>query len=133
MNELIFNQINILFIFAITGMCMGILFDFFRIQRRVFKTYDFVTYVQDILFWIISGIILIFVTMKYTDGELRSYMIIGIILGIMLYLKLISKYFIKINTTILSFFIKLIKIPFKPFKKIYEIIKKSWKKRNNML
>lgn len=133
MNELIYHQIYVLIVFILTGMCLGLLFDFFRIQRRVLKTYDFITYIQDILFWILSGIILIFVIMKYTNGEIRIYMIFGIILGIILYLRLISKLFIKINTTIFKLILKIISIPLFPFKKIYEIIKKSWKKNNNML
>lgn len=133
MNELIYHQINILAIFILTGMCIGILFDFFRIQRRVLKTHDFVTYIQDILFWFISGIILIFVFMRYTNGEIRAYMLSGMILGLIIYFKLISKFVIKINTSILSLIMKFIGILLWPLKKIIEIIKKSWKKNNNML
>lgn len=110
MNELIYHQINILAIFILTGMCIGLLFDFFRIQRKVFKTFDFITYIEDVLFWILSGIILIIVIMKYTNGEIRIYMISGMVLGLIIYLRLISKYIIKINTSILKFIIKFIKI-----------------------
>ncbi|MBO5349889.1 MAG: spore cortex biosynthesis protein YabQ [Clostridia bacterium] len=133
MNELIYDQVNILGIFILTGMCIGLLFDFFRIQRKVFKTYDFITYIQDILFWIFSGILLIIVTMKYTNGEIRIYMISGMILGIIIYLRLISKYVIKLNTIILKAIIKFIKFLLFPLKKICEILKKSWKKNNNMV
>ena len=133
MNELIYHQINILAIFILTGMCIGLLFDFFRIQRKVFKTFDFITYIEDVLFWILSGIILIIVIMKYTNGEIRIYMISGMVLGLIIYLRLISKYIIKINTSILKFIIKFIKIILFPLKKICEIPKKSWKKNNNML
>ncbi len=133
MNELIYHQINILAIFILTGMCIGLLFDFFRIQRKVFKTFDFITYIEDVLFWILSGIILIIVIMKYTNGEIRIYMISGMVLGLIIYLRLISKYIIKINTSILKFIIKFIKIILFHLKKICEIAKKSWKKNNNML
>lgn len=133
MNELIHHQIKILAIFTLTGMCIGLLFDFFRIQRKVFKTFDFITYIQDVLFWILSGIILIIVIMKYTNGEIRIYMISGMVLGIIVYMRLISKYIIKINTLILKFIIRFIKLILLPLKKICEIPKKSWKKNNNML
>lgn len=133
MNELIHHQIKILAIFTLTGMCIGLLFDFFRIQRKVFKTFDFITYIQDVLFWILSGIILIIVIMKYTNGEIRIYMISGMVLGIIVYMRLISKYIIKINTLILKFIIRFIKLILLPLKKNCEIPKKSWKKNNNML
>ena len=61
MNALLLSQFNTVFIFFLTGICIGLLFDFFRIQRKVLKTCDFITYIQDILFWIVSGLIIIFV------------------------------------------------------------------------
>ena len=96
MNALLLSQFNTVFIFFLTGICIGLLFDFFRIQRKVLKTCDFITYIQDILFWIVSGLIIIFVIMKYTNGEIRIYMVLGIILGILIYFLIISKYIMKI-------------------------------------
>ena len=58
MNALLLSQFNTVFIFFLTGICIGLLFDFFRIQRKVLKTCDFITYIQDILFWIVSGLII---------------------------------------------------------------------------
>ena len=128
MNELIYHQIYVLIIFVLTGMCIGLLFDFFRIQRKVIKTFDFITYIQDVLFWILSGVILIIVIMKYTNGEIRLYMISGMVLGIIIYLRIFSKYVIKINTSIIKFIInitvKIINIVLFPFKKIFYLSKK---------
>ena len=101
MNALLLSQFNTVFIFFLTGICIGLLFDFFRIQRKVLKTCDFITYIQDILFWIVSGLIIIFVIMKYTNGEIRIYMVLGIILGILIYFLIISKYIMKIFVCIL--------------------------------
>lgn len=133
MNALLLSQFNIVFIFFLTGICIGLLFDFFRIQRKVLRTCDFITYIQDILFWIISGLIIIFVIMKYTNGEIRIYMVFGIILGILIYFLIISKYIMKIFVCILSFLLNIIGKLLFPLKKIYKIIKKDWKNKNNML
>ena len=133
MNALLLSQFNTVFIFFLTGICIGLLFDFFRIQRKVLRTCDFITYIQDILFWIVSGLIIIFVIMKYTNGEIRIYMIVGIILGILIYFLIISKYIMKIFVCILSFLLNIIGKLLFPIKKIYKIIKKSWKNKNNML
>lgn len=133
MNALLLSQFNTVFIFFLTGICIGLLFDFFRIQRKVLKTCDFITYIQDILFWIVSGLIIIFVIMKYTNGEIRIYMVLGIILGILIYFLIISKYIMKIFVCILSFLLNIIGKLLFSIKKIYKIIKKSWKNKNNML
>lgn len=133
MNALLLSQFNTVFIFFLTGICIGLLFDFFRIQRKVLKTCDFITYIQDILFWIVSGLIIIFVIMKYTNGEIRIYMALCIILGILIYFLIISKYIMKIFVCILSFLLNIIGKLLFPIKKIYKIIKKSWKNKNNML
>lgn len=133
MNALLLSQFNTVFIFFLTGICIGLLFDFFRIQRKVLKTCDFITYIQDILFWIVSGLIIIFVIMKYTNGEIRIYMALGIILGILIYFLIISKYIMKIFVCILSFLLNINGKLLFPIKKIYKIIKKSWKNKNNML
>lgn len=125
MNALLLSQFNTVFIFFLTGICIGLLFDFFRIQRKVLKTCDFITYIQDILFWIVSGLIIIFVIMKYTNGEIRIYMVLGIILGILIYFLIISKYIMKIFVCILSFLLNIIGKLLFPIKKIYKIIKKS--------
>jgi hypothetical protein len=71
--------------------------------------------------------------MKYTNGEIRIYMALGIILGILIYFLIISKYIMKIFVCILSFLLNIIGKLLFPIKKIYKIIKKSWKNKNNML
>ena len=54
---MITNQAYIFIIFVIVGIIVGIIFDFFRILRKSFKTKDFVTYIEDIVFCILTGLI----------------------------------------------------------------------------
>ena len=53
------NQTYLFIIFTIVGIIIGILFDIFRILRKSFKTKDIVTHIEDIFFWILTGIIII--------------------------------------------------------------------------
>ena len=96
------NQLYTLVCFILTGVVIGILFDVFRIFRRSFKTSDIITYIHDFLFWILTGVILLFSIFTFNNGELRGYIFIGIIFGIILYILIFSKYFIKIFVTIIS-------------------------------
>ena len=42
------NQAYLFLVFSLTGVVIGILFDFFRILRRTIKTGNIATYIQDI-------------------------------------------------------------------------------------
>lgn len=96
------NQAYLFIIFALNGVLIGILFDFFRILRKTFKTRDFVTYIEDIIFWIITGISILYSMCVFCDGELRFFMILGIAMGITIYITTISKYVIKISVYIIN-------------------------------
>lgn len=115
------NQAYLFLIFVINGVIIGLIFDFFRILRISFKTKDFVTYIEDILFWIITGGILLYSIFIFNNGEIRLFMFIGVIIGILLYILLISKYIIKVNVYIINILKKIVGIPIKI---LYRFIKK---------
>ncbi len=106
----------------------GLLFDFFRILRKSFKTRDIVTYIQDIIFWIFTGIIILYTIFVYNNGKIRLYMFLAISVGILLYMLLFSKYIIKINVSIIRTSKKIISrilyMLFTPLKIIYKTIRK---------
>ena len=53
------TQVYLFLIFIINGFIIGLLFDFFRILRKAIKTSDFITYIEDALFWILTGFIIL--------------------------------------------------------------------------
>ena len=118
------EQLTNFIYFIITGMALGIVFDIFRILRKSFKTSDIVTNIQDILFGIITGIILLASIFLFNKGELRLYLFIGICSGIIIYMLTISKYFIKLNVAIINFIKKIIVLITKPFIFLLKFIKK---------
>lgn len=111
MNINVYHQLFNLIAFALTGITIGILFDIFRIIRKSFKTPDFVTYIEDIIFWILTGLILLFTIFTFNNGEIRIYIFVGLILGLCLYILTLSKYFIGISVTILKFIKKILYTP----------------------
>ena len=122
------NQLYVFTIFLLTGGIIGILFDIFRILRKTFKTSDFITYIEDIAFWILSGFILIYSIFIFNNGELRIYVFLGILLGLSIYLLLLSKYFIKINVAIIlaikSFITSILHVLLFPFRMLRKILLK---------
>ncbi len=125
---MITNQAYTFIIFVIVGIVIGIIFDFFRILRKSIKTNDVFTYIEDILFCITTGIILLYSIFKFNSGEIRIYMFLGIILGCLIYMITISQYFIKINVFIVKkiivFLKKLFSILIIPIKIVKKIILK---------
>ena len=124
------NQAYLFFIFALNGIFIGFLFDIFRILRKTFKTGDFVTYIEDILFWILTGVSILYTIFVFNNGEIRFFMFFGIGLGILAYILLISSYVIKINVAIINFTKKVLAKIFKiisiPFVFIYKVIKRTF-------
>lgn len=92
------SQVYAFLMFIINGFLIGILFDTFRIFRKAFKTSDFITYIEDILFWISSALLLLYSIFKFNNGELRWFIFVGVSVGIAIYLLVFSKIFI--NTTV---------------------------------
>ena len=121
---MITNQAYLFFIFIINGILIGLLFDFFRILRRIIKTNDIVTYIEDILFWILTGFIILYSIFVFNDGQLRLYMFLGIILGAFTYMIFISSYVIKINIKIINFLRKVVNIMIAPFKFLLNILRR---------
>ena len=70
------NQAYLFVIFILNGFLIGILFDIFRILRKSFKTKDWLTYIQDILFWILTGFIVLYSIFRFNNGELRGFIFI---------------------------------------------------------
>lgn len=122
------EQLNSFLIFTLVGIIISVLFDIFRVLRKTFKTPDTVTYIEDILFWIMTGAIILSSIFLFNNGELRLYLFIGMSIGILLYMLFISKYFIKISVFIISTIKKVINkilhILLKPIKIVYSILKK---------
>lgn len=116
------DQAYLFLVFSLTGVAIGILFDFFRILRRSIKTIDIITYIEDILFWVLTGLLVLYNIWYFNNGEIRIYMFLGIIMGILVYMSTLSSIIIKIFSKILKTIIKVIELPFKTIISVFRKI-----------
>lgn len=134
---MIINQANLFLIFTINGIIIGLLFDIFRILRKSFKTSDIITYCEDLLFWILTGFLLLYSIFTFSNGEVRFYMFLAVFCGCIIYMLLFSKYFIGINVKIISMIkkiiISIINILILPLKIIIKFFKKVFFKPINLI
>lgn len=126
--QYLIGQLRLLFIFTISGFLIGILFDIFRVLRKSFKTLDIITYLEDLLFWLITGAYLLFIIFEFCLGEIRLFMFISLIIGFITYMLTISKYFISLSFKLVIFvkntIIRTFSILCSPFKLLFKILKK---------
>ena len=126
------DQAYLFIVFSLTGVVIGILFDFFRILRRSFKTSNIITYVEDVLFWILTGVLILYNIWYFNNGEIRIYMFLGIIMGLLIYMLTLSNIIVSLFSKILKMLIRILEIPFKTiisiFHKIITIIIKIFNK-----
>mgnify|MGYP004581972063 FL=1 len=126
--ELAINQAYLFLIFTLNGIFIGILFDFFRILRKSFKTINLITNVEDIIFWILTGLSIIYCMYNFSDGSLRLFMFLGLGIGLTIYILTLSNFIIKTVVKVISiikkFIITIISIITFPFKAIFKLIRK---------
>ena len=124
------NQAYLFLIFIINGIIIGLLFDFFRILRKSFKTTDIVTYIEDIIFWILTGLIVLYSIFTFNNGEIRLFMFIAIGIGSITYMLFASSYIIKVNVIVINFLKnilkKMFKIIYKPIKLISQLLRNTF-------
>lgn len=122
------NQAYLFLIFIATGVIISILFDFFRILRKSFKTSDIITYIEDLIFWILTGMIILYSIFTFNNGEIRLFIFLAIVIGSITYMVLFSSFVIKVNVTIIKFskniIIRIFNFLSIPFKFIYKIAQK---------
>ncbi len=97
------NQVRLIIFGLLSGLITGILFDLYRLIRGFENPNKVLTIIQDILFWILTSIV-VFVFLMYTnDGYINFYVYLCLITGAYLYLKLVSAVFIKVQYRLLKF------------------------------
>lgn len=121
------DQLYIVISFFFSGIVIGILFDLFRSTRRSFKIPNIIIYIEDALFWILTGLIIILTIFICTDGQIRLYMILMLITGAFIYFSLVSKFVIIINVKLLNLVQSIINFITQPFKIILNFIKNNIK------
>lgn len=125
----VFSQEEVFLLFFIIGVIIGLVFDFFKVLRKVFKTKDLITFIEDLLFLFISGSLIVFGIIKLNGGEVRFYLFLGIFFGILIYSLTISKLyviilyeFVRICKKIAIFFCKMFFKLLQIFKNIFNCI-----------
>lgn len=123
------------------GVIIGLVFDMYRVARGITKPPKIISHILDLIIWFILAL-LVFVLLLFSNwGEVRFYVFLSLVIGLVFYFKFCSSTVIKILLKIVALvkkiaatIIKLLLYPLKivllPFKKVggffYSKINKRW-------
>ena len=97
------NQVKLIIFSLLSGIITGVFFDIYRLIRGFENPNKVLTIIQDLLFWILTSIV-VFIFLMYTnEGYINFYVYVCLIIGVYLYLKLLSRVFIKVQYKLLKF------------------------------
>jgi spore cortex biosynthesis protein YabQ len=110
MSELVNSQAHV-FLFSVAGgAVIAFVYDIFRIYRKTVKTVNTLTYLQDMLFWILVAVIMFVMVYISNEGELRGYILFGAVLGAILYLLLFSSFIMRVTIFIIKIITKTVRL-----------------------
>lgn len=74
------------------GLVTGFIYDIYRTIRYLSKPKKIITYLGDLIFWMIAASIFIFTLIKSNWGEIRGYIFLAFFLGNFIYIRVFSPY-----------------------------------------
>lgn len=124
----VFTQEQVFIFFFVIGIIIGIVFDVFRVLRKSFKTIDIITLIEDVIFLIFTGSLIILGIIKLNAGEVRFYLFLAITFGILIYSLTISNFCVIILYEFVKICKKISKIPLICLKEVFYFAKRLRKK-----
>ncbi|SDF16983.1 spore cortex biosynthesis protein YabQ [Sporolituus thermophilus] len=76
---------------VLTGMLLGLLFDFYRVLHSCFKPRWFITAIGDLAYWLVAAAVTFVALLGANGGELRLYVFLALVTGAAGYYRLLSR------------------------------------------
>ena len=133
------------------GIIGGFVYDLYRAIRYYYKFSKITTYIQDFLFWVFMTYIFFSILVKINWGEIRGYIILGFMIGFIIYMITFTKFaypvvlkIVGLIKRIIGYLINLVLWPYKymkkkayptlkKFKKIPIEVVREWKRYKKMI
>lgn len=117
MSENVVWELQYMAVTVSIGAMLALIYDFFRIARRVVKHNTLFIAIEDILFWMFCGIVIFIISFMENDGSFRGYNFFMVALGAYFYSQTISKILVKVISEIFKYIYKILSLFLKLFLK----------------
>lgn len=126
------NENIFLFYALLMGIFITFVYDILRIARRVFRHGSLLVSLEDLIFWIYCAAEVFMLMYRFSDGMLRWFAVLGALVGMFLYKKLASPFFVKAASFVLikvkEFLKGILNLLLKPVKFLLHKVKAYMKK-----
>lgn len=126
-------QFNIMLFSLLAGVITGMMFDLYRIFRGFECPNKIITFIEDTLFWIFTSIVVFIFLLITNYAYIRAYVYAALLMGVILYMMLLSRIFIKVQYKVFRNTAKIIRITFNflfyPLKIVFYNIKRKNKQK----
>lgn len=95
------GQTAVFFRSLLLGAAMGCFYDLFRITRIAFVIPAFFVLVEDLLFFLFSSIVLFGFMLENSFGQIRYFILLGVVLGWTLYYFTVGSFVMKCSARII--------------------------------
>lgn len=91
MNEAIIVELEFFVVSILWGGIIIAFYDCLRIIRKVIKHNGFFIALEDVLYWVVSSLLIFNMMYKQNNGIIRTFSILAMFIGMMLYYNLLSE------------------------------------------
>ncbi len=130
LSESIYGEVQFLVHAVLLGIVITFVYDNIRVIRRVIRHNTFFISMEDLFFWIWVSLAVFLLQHKENDGIFRWFSVIGGFLGMLVYRKIISRFYVTKMTILLR---KLLHILYLFFSYLFSPIYFVEKKTGNFL
>ena len=85
-SEAVHTQLMLFLAAMVWGAAVALAYDGLRVARHIWPPPGWLYLTEDVLFWIVEALMIYRLMFIYDDGAIRSYTMLGMILGMALYL-----------------------------------------------
>ncbi len=125
MSDIFFKELWIFWYSCLLGIGLGILYDVFRIIRMLINKRNITIFLQDIIYFIVSGFVTFIFVLGINEGQSRFYILAGEGIGWIVYHITLGEKIYHCSENI----VKMIRTKFRNFSNnIYRYIKKIFNK-----
>lgn len=78
------------------GVKLTLIYDGIRIFRILIRHRNLCTFIEDLCFWIYAGVVIFKLQLEQSNGMLRGFCILGMLLGMYLYNRILGEYLVKL-------------------------------------
>lgn len=96
MSQSIQIEAHLLLLGLATGAVLMMIYDVLRVARLLIPHGWLMTGVEDLIYWCMSGFVTFYLLYRQNDGNIRMYVIGSVILAMIVYDRLISRFFLKL-------------------------------------